>query len=205
MIFGVCEIKQLFRRALTSRKSALIGVCMTIAMHLIALCALSSVGAKRLHDKHLGATVISMSLILTSAKRRDLGIFRKESSPTKTEAKKKWTQFDMVAESIAQQRVPISLPPFDPYFLPEELHTHPQPVEEIVLDDECLRSGTTTLKLWVSETGHVDRIDIVSSAADENCVERAKLAFSKASFAPGIRDGAPVKSLWFVEIWHQEN
>lgn len=182
----------------------MIGACMTVAMHLIALWALASVGEKRLHDTHVGVTVISMSLISNSAKKHNLGIFRNKAIPTKTEAHKKESQSDMLAESIAQRREYVWLPPFDPYFLPEELHTHPQPVAEIVLDDECLQSGTTTLKLWISETGHVDRIDIVSSAADENCVERTKLAFGRAIFSPGMRDGAPVKSLWFVEIWHQE-
>lgn len=204
MICALGVIARVFRGALPVKKTALTGACVTVVVHLAALWALASVGAKRLHDTRAGVTVISMSLISTSAKKHNLGIFRNEASATMTEPQKNGAQSDMLAESIARRRESVSLPPFDPYFAPEELHTHPQPVAEIILDDECLQAGTTILKLWISETGHVDRIDIVSGAGGKNCVERAKLALSHASFAPGMRDGAPVKSLWFVEIWHQE-
>lgn len=111
---------------------------------------------------------------------------------------------EKLALTIAQRRESVSLPLFDPYFLPEELGSHPQPVSQIVLDDACLNAGTTTLKLSINATGRVDRIDVVKSAAGDQCVERAKQAFGDATFTPGMREGVPVKSLWFVEIWHPD-
>lgn len=184
------------------RKSVLTGVCLTVALHLFALCALVSGNGKRIHDTQSRATVVSMSLISASANSHELGIPLANAGATTTAMRKGRSGDDKLALSIAQRRESVSLPLFDPYFLPEELSSHPQPVSEIVLDEECLKAGTTTLKLSISETGRVDRIDVVSSAAGDKCVERAKQAFGDATFSPGMREGVPVKSLWFVEIWH---
>lgn len=192
------------RRWLEVRKPALTGACFTVVVHILALCALAYGGAKRMHDTQSTMTVVSMSLMSARATRHDLGVPLATRSVTTTDTRKDGAENDKLAASVAQRRERVSLPPFDPYFLPEELTGHPQPVSEIVLDDECLRAGTTTLKLSISETGHVDRIDVVSSAAGEGCVERAKQAFGDATFAPGMREGVPVKSLWYVEIWHPD-
>jgi len=81
-------------------------------------------------------------------------------------------------------RRPIALLPVDPEY-PEPAPKH---------------ASLVLLAILINETGSVDRVVPLTDSPGDLLRESAAAAFSKARFAPGLRNGAPVKSRMLVEV-----
>lgn len=56
------------------------------------------------------------------------------------------------------------------------------------------------LKLWISEHGKVDRVEVEMSNLDEAFSQGVARQFAAALFQPAEQDGSPVKSLMRIEV-----
>lgn len=108
----------------------------------------------------------------------------------------------------AAQRVKVArpeegLPPAPGYLLGVQLDQRPSPlgdIEPVFPPEADLQEGVVTLRILISETGHVDNVAVVSSSP-KGLFERAALnAFESAKFSPGIALGVAVKSQMTVEV-----
>lgn len=91
----------------------------------------------------------------------------------------------------------IGLP--DLYFSPPELDVIPKIQRDIDLYPPELnnldhRGGKISLRLWIDETGHVAKVETVSSDLPAFFAEVAVRAFMQADFLPGRKNGLAVKS-----------
>jgi hypothetical protein len=98
----------------------------------------------------------------------------------------------------------ISGIPVPHYYAPEELSQRARIVQDIdpmlgVLAD-VPGQGRAILKLWVNETGGVDRVDTESSTLDGMFEEALQTQFLSVWFQPAERTGIPVKSLMRIEV-----
>lgn len=90
-----------------------------------------------------------------------------------------------------------------PYYYPaSELDTRAHPLTAIDLPDPADRtmSGYLVLRLLIDEAGEVDRVIDVVDDAQPSFEREARAAFARARYAPGTRDGRPVKSELLIEI-----
>jgi len=60
--------------------------------------------------------------------------------------------------------------------------------------------GTLRLDLYISERGHVDRVDVVEASVPESFRASAVKAFAATPFAAAVRYGRRVKSIKRVEV-----
>jgi protein TonB len=60
--------------------------------------------------------------------------------------------------------------------------------------------GKVVLLLLISETGNVDRVEVLESQPRDIFNNSARAAFSMIPFTPAIRNGSPVRSRKIVEI-----
>jgi len=81
-------------------------------------------------------------------------------------------------------RRPIALLPVDP--------AYPQPAPK--------HARLVVLAILINEAGTVDRVVPLTDSPGDPLRESAAAAFSRARFAPGLRNGAPVKSRMLVEV-----
>ena len=81
-------------------------------------------------------------------------------------------------------RRPIALLPIDPEI--------PEPAPKL--------ASLVVLAVLINETGSVDRVVPLTDSPGNPFRESAVAAFSRARFAPGLRNGAPVKSRMLVEV-----
>jgi outer membrane biosynthesis protein TonB len=81
-------------------------------------------------------------------------------------------------------RRPIALLPVDPEY--------PQPAPK--------HASLVVLAVFINEAGTVDRVVPLTDTPGDPLRESAAAAFSRARFAPGLRNGAPVKSRMLVEV-----
>jgi len=89
------------------------------------------------------------------------------------------------------------------YQLTSSLHRSPKPLTDIepVYPERAGRmQGTVTLRIFISETGNVDKVIVVKAFPMGFFEESAIEAFSKAQFAPGRVLGVPVKSQMTIEV-----
>ncbi|NJR71860.1 MAG: energy transducer TonB [Gammaproteobacteria bacterium] len=89
------------------------------------------------------------------------------------------------------------------YQLTSSLHKSPQPLTEIepVYPERAGRmQGTVTLRLFISETGNVDKAIVLNAFPMGFFEESAIEAFSKTQFLPGRVLGVPVKSQMTIEV-----
>jgi hypothetical protein len=61
-------------------------------------------------------------------------------------------------------------------------------------------ASLVVLAVFINEAGTVDRIVPLTDTPGNPFRESAAAAFSRARFAPGLRNGAPVKSRMLVEV-----
>ena len=96
-----------------------------------------------------------------------------------------------------------ALPAAPDYAFGVRLDPGPRPLDEIEPDYPDvvhLREGTVVLRLLISDTGHVDDVEVVRSQPRGVFEQAAIDAFAKARFAPGMAAGTPVKSQITVEV-----
>lgn len=89
------------------------------------------------------------------------------------------------------------------YYSGDELERRPQPLVHIEPRFPPLaqaQSGRVLLRLYVGETGVVERVEVESSDAEPDFVQAAREAFGKALFLPGVKDGEAVKSVMRLEV-----
>ena len=60
--------------------------------------------------------------------------------------------------------------------------------------------GWVVLELFISASGHVDKIDVLASEAPEAFIESARRTFLQATFAPGLKDNVAVPSRTKIEV-----
>lgn len=60
--------------------------------------------------------------------------------------------------------------------------------------------GWVILELFISASGQVDKVDVLSSDAPEDFIESAQRTFSQAAFNPGLKDNIAVPSRVKVEV-----
>ena len=95
----------------------------------------------------------------------------------------------------------VTLP--TPYYYPSsELDRRPRPITAIALDEPSgeTSEGYVILRLLISEAGIVDETIVVVNDARAGLVRNARDAFSRARYAPGIKDGRAVKSQMMIEV-----
>lgn len=89
------------------------------------------------------------------------------------------------------------------YYPPGELEQRPlimSHVEPEFPERAPYPIGTVVLQLYISERGTVDRVAVESPNVPAAFAEAARNAFGGARFRPGMRHGAPVKSLLRIEV-----
>jgi TonB family protein len=113
------------------------------------------------------------------------------------------SQFD---EAIGKQQIPLSLPAkhdsdsfaLAPTWYPANALSHmPRPVTQFTpqaIPGDDGSGGKISLRLWIDETGNLDRISILGSELSEEFEKAALTAFRSMRFKPGEIDGVPVKS-----------
>ncbi len=79
----------------------------------------------------------------------------------------------------------------------------PRPLDDINPDfpgSAGTRGGSVVLRLLISETGAIDKIEVVRASPPGLFEESALAAFGSARFAPGYLAGTPVKSQIMFEV-----
>lgn len=84
------------------------------------------------------------------------------------------------------------------YFSASELDVIPRIRQDIELYPEELQrlkqGGKVVLSLWIDETGHVEKVELVRSELPPIFAEVAMRSFTQASFIPGKKNNLAVKS-----------
>lgn len=89
------------------------------------------------------------------------------------------------------------------YFSASELDRRPialLPVDPEIPDPAPPYATLVLLAILINETGSVDRVIPLTDTPGNPFRESAAAAFARARFAPGIRNGAAVKSRMLVEV-----
>lgn len=90
------------------------------------------------------------------------------------------------------------------YFKASELNVRPTPLVDVDAEypvQALGREGYLVLQLLINESGAVDDAIVATSEADGIFDESALTAFRQARFSPGMRQGVPVKSEMWIEVW----
>ncbi len=89
------------------------------------------------------------------------------------------------------------------YAVAAGLDPPPRPLDDIAPDfpeAAGTRGGSVVLRLFISETGAVDKIEIVRSTPPGLFDAAALAAFGSARFSPGFLAGVPVRSQVMYEV-----
>ena len=89
------------------------------------------------------------------------------------------------------------------YHLPGELDPPPRPLQDIepVYPPEAgFQPGTVVLRLFIDETGTVDRVDVLQATPSGVFENAARTAFAAARFSPGLLAGIAVKCQLTIEV-----
>lgn len=65
--------------------------------------------------------------------------------------------------------------------------------------------GWVILELFISASGHVDRIETLSSEAPDEFIESARQTFLQSPFSPGMKDNVPVPSRIKIEVRYKQD
>lgn len=118
-----------------------------------------------------------------------------DSSPDKSMHANNRVPTSSVADSSHNSGLAI----FSSYFSIKELDVAPEIMRDIDASSEELKKrpsdgGKVILRLWIDETGHIVRVEPLSSEMPPVYAETAVRAFMRAEFHPGIKNGNFVKS-----------
>lgn len=91
------------------------------------------------------------------------------------------------------------------YFRLSEVDTPPAPLGDIIPDMAARnqlgkREGYLVLRVFISETGTVDKVEVVQAQPPGVFDGMEVPVFSAARFTPAVKDGKPVKSQMVAEI-----
>jgi len=88
------------------------------------------------------------------------------------------------------------------YYSASELDRRPRPITAIDLDEpgQAAPEGYLILRLLIDEAGQVDDVIVVLNDAPPALERNARAAFTKARYAPGLKNGQPVKSQLMIEV-----
>jgi protein TonB len=89
------------------------------------------------------------------------------------------------------------------YHQPGELDPPPRPLQDIepVYPPEAgFQPGTVVLRLFIDETGTVDRVDVLQATPAGMFENAARTAFAAARFSPGLLAGIAVKCQLTIEV-----
>ncbi|HEY7674658.1 MAG TPA: energy transducer TonB [Burkholderiales bacterium] len=89
------------------------------------------------------------------------------------------------------------------YFNASELDRRPialLPIDPEIPEPAAKHASLVVLAVLINESGSVDRVVPLTDSPGNPFRESAAAAFSRARFAPGLRNGAPVKSRMLVEV-----
>jgi len=153
------------------------------------------------------ASTISIDGVLDGDVRRvvgaDLVVYLDSSAKPALFAKSpsESTHADSHAPSFSATDLPHNsgLAIFSSYLSIKELDVAPAIVRDIDVSSAELQrrlsnGGKVFLRLWIDETGHVVRVEPLSSEMPSIYAETAARAFMRAEFYPGIKNGNSVKS-----------
>ncbi len=110
-----------------------------------------------------------------------------------------------VPPSARAEAPPLATLPTPFYYTTRELdvrpgmamHVEPEYPERAVWRN---LSGTVVLRLYISEAGTVDKVDIVRADPPGYFEAAAEKAFRAARFTPGKKDGRPVRVQMLIEV-----
>lgn len=89
------------------------------------------------------------------------------------------------------------------YYLSSELDRRATPLYPIEPGYPPMAESEThyvVLRIFINERGSVDRVAAVTADSEGIFEKSARAAFEKAQFAPGVRNGIPVRSQLMVEV-----
>lgn len=108
------------------------------------------------------------------------------------------------ASSPQADRPPLFTLPDVAYHGWKDLSRRPQALQDIPLEPGELKtrreSGKLVLKLWISEQGAVDRVEVERNELPPDYAAVVSKEFLAARFQPGEIDGKPVKALMRVAV-----
>lgn len=91
----------------------------------------------------------------------------------------------------------------NPYWPADDLERSPQPELSWVVDEselERVRHARVLLKLWVSELGRIDRVEVLQAEPAGDWPSRALRFLADTRMLPGLREGQAVNATVVVEI-----
>ena len=89
------------------------------------------------------------------------------------------------------------------YHLAGELDPPPRPLQDIEPEyppEAGFQPGSVVLRLYIDETGSVDRVDVLRAAPPGLFENAARTAFAAARFSPGRIAGIAVKCQLTIEV-----
>jgi hypothetical protein len=101
--------------------------------------------------------------------------------------------------------------PVDIYYTASEVDARATPVTAIELETEEVRMlplnaiGKVVLKLWIDQSGKVEKVSPLATDMSPTITDQAIGAFSNARYQPAIRHGQAVKTVSVIEINYAEN
>lgn len=90
------------------------------------------------------------------------------------------------------------------YFSLAELDQHPVIKQDIAENPPELsgypQGGEVVLRLWIDDTGHVTKVDTISSNLPQPFIDSARAGFLQAVFSPGRKQGVDVATVMEVAV-----
>jgi|GEM_PF-3906898 len=160
------------------------------------------------YHPHRTAPIVSVTMqtaIATAEEQKSQAPSPHPTAPPTRSVQLPGTATEHANDSIDDRSAP-SLIPGDHYFTGDEVTAHAFPIRAFPLMSNCLENAHVKLKLWISESGKVDRIEALETNLDDVCERIAESALNLTPFSPAKRGDDAVKSIWLVELMpEQEN
>lgn len=110
---------------------------------------------------------------------------------------------DQTEHAEAESSIETDAPESE-FFETRLLSERPKALNEVAIDESLLVEdgafGKIVLTLWISKTGDVVSIDVVSSDYSEPSTEVIREGFKNLRFSPGLIDGKPVNTTMKIEV-----
>ena len=179
-----------------------ISIAIAILLHIALLAAATDLGQQH-YPYHPHQASVAVSIAPQAETQAEPAAPEHASPPpapvpkldVQKSAKTQTQQNDMINDAADADPVPDGH-----YFLPEEVSAHAYPERIVPLASACLDNAHVKLKLWISESGQVERVETLQTNLNSICEQVAETAFRMTPFAPAKRGQDAVKSIWLVEL-----